>query len=76
MSKNGVRDFSYFVYILSCLQMLKIPVLYTLVFHIFINNSRSKQNKRNLDHPFVDIIRQMCEKFQQKILKSVVFGAR
>ena len=56
--------------------MLKIPVLYTLVFHIFINNSRSKQNKRNLDHPFVDIIRQMCEKFQQKILKSVVFGAR
>ena len=76
MSKNGVRDFSYFVYILSCLQMLKIPVLYTLVFHIFINNSRSKQNKRNLEHPFVDIIREMCEKFQQKILKSVVFGAR
>ena len=76
MSKNGVRDFSYFVYILICLQMLKIPVLYTLVFHIFINNSRSKQNKRNLEHPFVDIIREMCEKFQQKILKSVVFGAR
>ena len=28
-----------------------------LVFYIFINNSRSKQNKKNSEHPFVDIIR-------------------
>ena len=28
----------------------------TLVFHIFINNSRSKENKKNLEHSFVDIV--------------------
>ena len=30
---------------------------YALVFHIFINNSRSRQNKRNPEHPFVGIIK-------------------
>ena len=30
---------------------------YILIFYIFINNSRSKQNKENLEHPFVDIIK-------------------
>ena len=30
-------------------------VFYTLVFYTFINNSRSKQNKKNLAHIFVDI---------------------
>ena len=34
---------------------LKIPGFYTLVFYIFINNSRSKQNKKNPTHAFVDI---------------------
>ena len=34
---------------------LKIPGFYTLVFYTFINNSKSKQNKRNSTHPFVDI---------------------
>ena len=31
--------------------------LYTLVFYTFINNSRSKQNKKNPEHPFADIIK-------------------
>ena len=32
---------------------------YTLVFYIFINNSRSRQKKKkkNLEHPFVDIVK-------------------
>ena len=34
---------------------LKRPGFYTLVFYTFINNSKSKQNKRNSTHPFVDI---------------------
>ena len=34
---------------------LKEPGFYTLVFYTFINNSRSKQNKKNPKHAFVDI---------------------
>ena len=34
---------------------LKRPGFYKLVFYTFINNSRSKQNKKNPTHPFVDI---------------------
>ena len=33
----------------------KRPGFYTLAFYTFINNSRSKQNKKNPTHPFVDI---------------------
>ena len=61
----------YFVQILSYLQKFKRLNFYTLVFYIFINNSRSRQNKKNLEHPFVDIIKlKMCAKFQQKTLNS------
>ena len=34
----------------------KIPGFYTIVSYIFINNSRSKQNKKNPEHPLVDIV--------------------
>ena len=34
---------------------LKRPDFYTLVFYTFINNSRSKQIKKNPTHAFVDI---------------------
>ena len=34
---------------------LKRPGFYTLVFYTFINNSRSKQNKKNSTHSFVGI---------------------
>ena len=36
---------------------IKRPAFYTLVFYVFINNSRSKQNKKNPEHPFVDIVK-------------------
>ena len=49
---------------------------YTLVFYTFINNSRSEQNLKNLTHRFVDITKKTCAKFQQKIIKSMVVGAR
>ena len=52
----------------------KRPCFYTLV---FINNSKSKQNKRNSERDFEDIVKlDMCVKFQQKILNIVVVGAR
>ena len=41
------------------------------------NNSRSKQNKKNPKHYFVDIGKQEnCVKFQQKSLNSMAVGAR
>ena len=55
--QKGVRDFSYFVRILSNLQILKRPGFYTLVFHIVINNARSTKNLKNPKYPFVDIIK-------------------
>ena len=59
------------------MQKLKKPGFYTLGFYIFINNSRSKENKKNPEHPFLDIIKQKtCAKFQQKILNSMVVGVR
>ena len=50
---------------------------YTLTETSFINNSRSKQNKKNHTHPFVDTRKtETCAKFQQKILNSAVVRAR
>ena len=46
-------------------------------FYLFINNSRSKQNKENPEHPFLDIIKyKTCAKFQLKILNCRVVGVR
>ena len=48
-----------------------------LIFYIFINNSRPKQNKRNPEYLFVDIgKRKTCAKFQLKALNNMVVGAR
>ena len=53
----------------------KRPGFHTPTETIFINNSRSKQNKKNSAHPFLDIVKQKtCTKFQQKILNSMVVG--
>ena len=50
---------------------------YTLVFYTFINNSISKQNKKNPKDPFADITKYKTgAKFQHKILNSMVVGAR
>ena len=35
---------------------LSAKIKNTLVFHIFINNSRSKENKKNLEHSFAKIV--------------------
>ena len=60
-----------------CCQNQKIPGFYTLTETSFINNSISKQNKKNPTHPFVDIRKtETCAKFQQKTLNSTVVGAR
>ena len=56
---------------------VKKECIETRFFSIFANNSRSKQNKKNTEHPFVDIGKQeTCAKFQQKILNSMVVGTR
>ena len=75
--KRWVGFFFYFIQILSYLPKLKKAGFYTLVFCTFINNSRSKQNKKSPTHAFVGITKQKTfAKFQQKILKSMVAGAR
>ena len=68
-------------FFLSCLDLqlfTKIKKdLTSLTETIFINNSRSKQNKRNPEHSFVDTVKfKTCVKFHQKILKPMVVGAR
>ena len=53
------RVFGIFLYCLDLELFAKIKktCFYTLIFYIFINNSRSKQNKKNPGHPFVDIVK-------------------
>ena len=49
----------------------------TRSFLIFANDSRSKQNKKNTEHSFVDIsMQKTCAKFQQEILNPMVVGTR
>ena len=66
------RMYEIFFILLSYLQRIKkIWYLHTLVstfFTFFINNSRSRQDKKNPEQLFVDIIKQKtCAKFQQKM---------
>ena len=45
-------------------------------FYIFNDNSRSKQNKKILEHPFVKISKQeTCARFQGKVLNFIPVGA-
>ena len=53
--QKGVWDFFIAFRSWVICENLKRPGFYTLVFYTFINNSKSKQNKRNSTHPFVDI---------------------
>ena len=47
------------------------------VYLIFANNSRSKKNKKNPTHAFVEIGKQeTCEKFRQKMLNCRAVRAR
>ena len=44
---------------------------------ILANNSRSKQNETNLEHPFEDIDKwETCAKCKQKLLNSMVVGVQ
>ena len=44
---------------------------------ILANKSSSKQNKKDPEHTFVDIVKQeTCAKFQKKLLNSMVVGTR
>ena len=53
------RVFRVFLFALDLELFAKItkPGFYTLVFYIFINNPRSKQNLKILEHAFVDIVK-------------------
>ena len=52
--QKGVWDF-FILFRSWVIKNVKRPAFYALVFYIFINNSRSKQNQKNPRHPFVDI---------------------
>ena len=74
--KRVFRIFN-FVQILSYLQKSKRPGFYTLIFYIFITNSRSKLNKINSEHSFIIFVKQETyAKFQQNILNFIVVRAR
>ena len=73
--QKSVQDFFILFRSLVISKNLKRPGFYTLMFYIFINNSRFKQNKKNPEHPFVDIVKDKTRaKCQQKISKSMAFG--
>ena len=78
MSTKGCTEFFLFCLELRviCLNQ-KGPGFCTLTQIRFFNNTRSNQNKKNPEHPFVDIGKtETWAKFQQKILNSMVVGAR
>ena len=55
--QKNMRDFFILVKSWVICKNKKRPGFYTLGFYIFIYNSRSKQNKKNLKHAFLDIIK-------------------
>ena len=77
MSTKGCVGFFILFRTWVICQNQKILGFYILTETSFINNSRSKQNKKNPIHSFVDIGKtKTCAKFQQKLLKLTVVGAR
>ena len=75
--QKGVWDFFILFRSWVICKNLERPAFYTLVFYTFINNSISKQNKKNPKDPFADITKYKTgAKFQHKILNSMVVGAR
>ena len=77
MSTNTCVGFFLFCLDVGLFAKIKKSWFRRTPFYTFNNNSRSKQNKKNPTDPFVDISKwKTCAKFQQKILNSVVVGAR
>ena len=68
MSSKGYVAVFLFCLDLELFAKIKKDLVSTLVFYTFINNSRSKQNKKTPTHSLVDIIKEKtCANFQQKI---------
>ena len=74
-TKEYVGFFKFYLDLELFAKIKKRPGFYTLAFYTVINNSRSNQNKKNPTYLFVDITK-TCAKFLQKILNSMVVGAR
>ena len=76
MSTKGCLGIIFFCLDLELFAKIKKNGFCTLVFNIFINNSRSKENQKKSEHAFVDIVNLgTCAKFQQKILNFVAVAA-
>ena len=66
-TKNCVGFFLFYLELELFVQIKKRSVFCTLTKTKFVNNSRSKQNKKNSEHPFVDIGKtETRAKIQQK----------
>ena len=81
MSTKGSSRFFKFFLDLELFAKIKKDLVFThsqkLVFYIFVNNSRCKQNLENPKHALVDIGKsKRCAKYQQKILNIMAVGAR
>ena len=78
------RIFSYFIQTLSYFQKLKKTwflhtrfLQFYVFYSFFINNSRSKQNKQNPTHLFVDITKQKTSKVSKISTKNIkIYNSR
>ena len=67
MSTKGCPGFVLFCLDLELFPKIKKPGFYTLILYIFINNLRSKQNKKNPEHPFLTLLsRKRVQDFTKK----------
>ena len=58
MSKKGCSGFFWFYLDLELFTKIKKDLVSThSIFYIFINNSGSRENKKNPEHVFVDIVK-------------------
>ena len=76
-TKNCVGFFLFYLELELFVQIKKRSVFCTLTKTKFINNSRSKQNKKNSEDPFVDIGKtETRAKIQQKIFGNMEVRTR
>ena len=78
MSIRGCsRFFFLFCLDLELFAKIKKPGFYTFVFYIFVNNSRSKQNKKIPNTLLQTLVsRKRVQNFSKNVLNSLVVGAR
>ena len=68
--------FGFFLFCLDLELFAKIKKAWFLHTRLIYYNSRSKQNKKNPEHRFVDIVRKRVQNFRKKILNFAAVGAR